>query len=593
MAEEKRVCQNCKQEFTIEPDDFGFYEKIKVPPPTFCPRCRVQRRFVFRNERFVYKRKSDYSGKEIFAGYANDAPVKVFETDVWDSDQWDAMEYGRDIDWEKPFLEQLLELHGKIPRPALGVINMENSDYCNNASAGKNCYMLFNFAYAENCLYGTRVTFSEDSMDCSSVNKSSLVYDSFQVDRSSRVFHCSFCEDSSDVYFSRDLKNCHDCFGCVGLRNKQYCISNEQYSKEEYFGKLKQFPLGSFSFVERQKKESRLFWNRFPVKFFTGISNSNVSGEYLAHSKNVFSSYIVEGGENVKYSQYLYVPTSKEVYDHTLWGEKSELTYECMQVGDNVNNVRFTANSWPGLDDIQYCIYCKSNSHLFGCVGLKKKEYCILNKQYSKEEYEALVPKIIQHMKDMPYVDRKGKVYRYGEFLPPEFSPFAYNETIAQEFFPLTKEEAVAEGYRWRDAEKRDYRITKKPTEVPDDIKNIPDSIVREIIGCAHEGECNEQCTEAFRITPDELSFYRRMEIPVPHLCPSCRHVELLKQRNLIDLWHRKCQCAGTKSKNGVFANTSKHAHGDSPCPNEFETSYAPDRPEIVYCEACYNAEVA
>ncbi len=58
-------------------------------------------------------------------------------------------------------------------------------------------------------------------------------------------------------------------------------------------------------------------------------------------------------------------------------------------------------------------------------------------------------------------------------------------------------------------------------------------------------------------------------------------------------MWHRKCQCAGAKSENGVYANTSKHDHGDNHCPNEFETSYAPGRPEIVYCEQCYNSEVA
>jgi len=27
---ENRSCQNCKKNFTIEPEDFGFYEKISV-----------------------------------------------------------------------------------------------------------------------------------------------------------------------------------------------------------------------------------------------------------------------------------------------------------------------------------------------------------------------------------------------------------------------------------------------------------------------------------------------------------------------------------------------------------------------------------
>ena len=54
---ETRQCQNCKKDFIIEPDDFSFYEKIKVPPPTFCPECRMIRRMAFRDYRVLYKRK--------------------------------------------------------------------------------------------------------------------------------------------------------------------------------------------------------------------------------------------------------------------------------------------------------------------------------------------------------------------------------------------------------------------------------------------------------------------------------------------------------------------------------------------------------
>ncbi len=48
----------------------------------------------------------------------------------------------------------------------------------------------------------------------------------------------------------------------------------------------------------------------------------------------------------------------------------------------------------------------------------------------------------------------------------------------------------------------------------------------------------------------------------------------------------------GEESLDGVYMNTGEHHHGKGRCPNEFETSYAPDRPEIVYCESCYQSEV-
>lgn len=55
--------------------------------------------------------------------------------------------------------------------------------------------------------------------------------------------------------------------------------------------------------------------------------------------------------------------------------------------------------------------------------------------------------------------------------------------------------------------------------------------------------------------------------------CQNCRHYSRFAWRNPAKLWHRKCMKPG--------------------CTNEFETSYAPDRPEIIYCEGCYNNEVA
>ncbi len=33
-------CQNCKKDFTIELEDFKFYEKMGLPLPRLCPNCR-------------------------------------------------------------------------------------------------------------------------------------------------------------------------------------------------------------------------------------------------------------------------------------------------------------------------------------------------------------------------------------------------------------------------------------------------------------------------------------------------------------------------------------------------------------------------
>ena len=196
-------------------------------------------------------------------------------------------------------------------------------------------------------------------------------------------------------------------------------------------------------------------------------------------------------------------------------------------------------------------------------------------------------------MGELPYIDKVGRTYTYGEFFPPDLSPFAYNETIATESFPMSKEKAISQGYRWNEREKNTYSATIGAEELPDNIKDIKGNLVNEIIECAHKGKCEESCVEVFRFLPKEIAFYRKQELPLPRLCWRCRDAARLEQRGPMKFWVRSCACAGEHSKNNVYKNETKHFHGAKVCPNDFKTSYASERPEIVYCEVCYNSEVA
>src|SRR3989344_2757051 len=242
---EKKICKNCKQDFTIEPDDFSFYEKIKVPPPTFCPLCRAQRRLIWRNEGNLFKRKSDFSGKEIFSGFSPDAPVKVYEKDVWLSYIWEPMEYGKDYDFSKPFFEQFRELLYTVPLKNLNVVNGVNSDYCNNFTDPRNCYLVFNGKIAEDTMYSNGLDSIRDSIDLSHCVKCEKCYECFWLTSCSNAIFSTQCESSFNISFCRDCVGCHDCFGCVGLRKKEYQIFNKQYTKEEYTKKVEEFKISS------------------------------------------------------------------------------------------------------------------------------------------------------------------------------------------------------------------------------------------------------------------------------------------------------------------------------------------------------------
>ena len=135
-------------------------------------------------------------------------------------------------------------------------------------------------------------------------------------------------------------------------------------------------------------------------------------------------------------------------------------------------------------------------------------------------------------------------------------------------------------GYSWKEPDIKNYIPTVSPNELPGSINLVSDDILKEIMACAHEGKCNQQCTFAFKIIPNELAFYRANSIPLPTLCPNCRNYERLAKRQPIKLWHRSCMC-----------ELENHGH-EGNCKKEFETSYAPERKEIVYCLDCYRKEV-
>ena len=421
-------------------------------------------------------------------------------------------------------------------------------------------------------MYSHGISECRNCVDVSHLSKCETCYDSFWLTSGTKNIGCNNCESCLNTWFSKNCVGCSDCIGCVGLRNKQCHIFNQPYSKKEYQAKLNELNLGSYEEYQKTKKQAQDFWLKFPNKFLEGTHNSNVSGNYISHSKNVKNSFLVREGENIKYCQYLQEgKNEKDCYDWSVWGDNGQMMYECHGCGIGVQNVRFSLFIQENVHDAEYSMICSGSSNIFGCVGLRKKQYCILNKQYTKEEYEELVAKIKEQMNSTPYTDKAGRIYKYGEYFPVELSPVRYNESMAQEYFPLSKTEAMGEGYKWYDAEDRNYKPTIKAEDLPDSIKDVADSITGEIISCAHAGKnCDQLCVSAFKITSDELNFYKKVGVPLPRLCHNCRTFERLKQRTGLEIYLRNC----------------------AKCNKEIETTYRPDQPEIIYCEECYKAEV-
>lgn len=566
MNTETRTCQNCRSEFVIEPADFAFYEKMQVPSPTWCPECRFMRRLAFLNYWNLYKRNCAKCGKGMMTVFSPDKKATVYCMPCWWADDWDGMEYAMDYDPSRPFLEQVRELAQKTPWQALEAqyTTITGSEYTNAVAHVKNCYLIFWADYCENAFYSTFLNGLKDSLDCYRMRESELCYEVLGGYRCYGARFSEECEACTNVWFSRNCAGCTDCFGCINLRNKSHHIFNEKYSKEEYFEKLKSFRLDSRAALKQIRKQAEEFWLKHPRREYTGNTlNVNVSGDYVYESKNTKDAYMVSGAEDSRYIQLVSVAPAKNCYDYSGWGNGVELVYDSAIIGEGANQVKFSNECWPNVLDVEYSIYAIACKHAFGCVNLKRKDYCILNKQYPKEEYERLTAAIRKDMAEHPYKDSAGRIWPYGEHLPLDIAPYCYNESFASIFFPKTKEEALAQGLTWYSGEPPQYPVTKKGREVPDTISAVDDAIVKENVECM-------ACGKAFRFVPGELNLMRKFNLPLPDICSNCRQMARFARTNPPRLYDRNC----------------------AKCGKAIRTSYAPGRPEVVYCVECYQGEI-
>ncbi len=441
-------------------------------------------------------------------------------------------------------------------------INSVNSEYCNNVEDHKNCYLIFAAQKNEDCMYGRLVYRCKFTVDSDFIQDSELCYECIDTRKCFKCLFSENCEASTDLLFCFDMRDCQNCIFSTNLRHKTYHIFNKPVSKEEYEAKRKEI-LSSHENLEKAKKEYEKIKRESLVKFAHQIKCKNATGDYMYNCHDVVYGFDTEDAKNCKYLADTEGPI--DCYDLNNTYYKPELCLDSMGMLQTYN-VKFCAytlysSNCEYSDSLTNCDSC------FGCVGLRKKKYCILNKQYNKEEYEKIKEQIIESLK---------KEGLYGDFLPSYLSPFGYNETLAQEYYPKSEKEAKEKGFNWQEQTTGTFgKETIKENQMPETIGEVTEDILNQVLVC-------KDCKKNFRVTKSELDFYKRMNLPLPHKDFECRHQDRMKKRNPRQLWHRSCMC-----------ELKNHIHENKKCPNEFETSYSPERKETVYCETCYQQEVS
>ena len=537
----KQTCRITRKEFEITDEDLAFYQKINVPPPTLCPEERERRRWSWRDKDFFIK-KCDKCNERVMSWFSPDLPVITYCETCYRSEEFEALEYGRDFDFNRPFFEQFEEMMKLVPRHTSNALRNENSKYIISAHKNQNCYFIDEIDECRDCYFGFNIQFSKNIVEGIYIRESEICYDLIKGENCHSVFYSKNIFNCSNSAFLMNCRGCKNCLFSTNLRNKEYYLFNQPVSKESYEEAWKSIFTGSHEKVNlcRAKFEEFLKKQPFPAGVLVNCEDS--TGDYLSNCKNVKETYCTDNSRDCKFCSDIHY--SKDCYDVNIY--EGELMYESTHVGPKSYGQFFTQLGWFS-SNLQYCIDVHGCKNLFGCMGLKKKEYCIFNKQYSKEEYETLLPKIIEHMR---------KTKEYGEFFPMEISPYPYNHTMAQRFFPLTKEEVLKRGWKWMD-EKEDIKGTPE-AEIPDSIHDIPDDIHKKIFVCTKTGK-------KFHFTEAEIRFYKTHGIPVPTVEPNTRIENLWKKMNPRKLNDRSC----------------------SKCQIQIQTAL-PSSIEQVMCEECY-----
>lgn len=554
-CQNKEISQYCEKEFELNGDDIIFLKKFKVPFVELCTTCRRQLRYAFINQIDIYKKVCSAPGhyEEVISTIPPISPYKIYDTDYFRNASWSPMDYGIRFDLSKSFFEQLHNLRLSVPHIAItGDPASINSEYSVNGKNLRNAYRVTGGRESENIWYTVVVFNSKEIMDGFYVTKSENCY---EIVISSNCYNCDFvyfsdnCMDSSFLY---DCKNCSNCIGGINLRNAKYVYFGEQLTKEQYEEKTKEFSISS---IEKQDRFKKIFWNlvkNSPVRAERVINSVNSTGVLINNSKDCIDGIGCFGAENTRHCDML-TNTKESMNASTSSG--GEGLYETISVGSQSANIKFSVLA-KGCSDSDFLINCTNCVNCFGCVGLENKSYCLLNQQYTKEEYYKLVEEIKCIMLE------SGE---YGRFLPIPLSCFAYNGSNAHDSFPVDKDFAIKIGSTWqeeRNTDLKDIEVVSKD-EIFKNIKSVNEKIIDKAIKCS-------KSNRPFRIIKSELEFLQKRNIALPSIHPKERMLERFSK----------------------ISSYRKYENFCKKCNKKIFSIYKPEDNWITYCDTCYQHEV-
>ncbi|MBI4600127.1 hypothetical protein HY732_04395 [Candidatus Uhrbacteria bacterium] len=476
------------------------YERFGLPVPNIHPIARRIQKLAFVNAWDLYWATDARTGKKILSWYDPAEHPVIYDRTYWMSNDFDARDCGRSFDFSRSFFDQYFEMVATIPKPNLVSVASENVDYCNNIINSKNSYLSFNVFACDNMIYSARVFESRDSINLYNSRKCELCYACNQCTDCHSISWSEFCVNCTSSQFLSNCFDCLYCYQCVNLRHKSYCIQNKQYTKEEYERRMHEIDLGSWDAFRKEESAWKAFLESQPLQAQHNVNCEDSIGILLKNCKSCYQCFALTNAEHC----------------FAGWGnhqiENSDSSGEDAEYNTSTQGIVSSQRTAHCLMmersfDILYSQFIFQSNNCFGCYGLKKASYCIMNTQYAPAEYDALKEKIIAHMKE------DGE---WGQYFPVRYAPFPYERTLARAITSTEFDDnpEMMKMFEFRFDERTDSNIRPdghQASELPDHCDDADEILTKLTFLCHESGR-------PYNITKQELAFYKKHRVPLPRI---------------------------------------------------------------------------
>ncbi|MDA1038208.1 MAG: hypothetical protein O2877_00790 [bacterium] len=492
----EKTCSITGRKWIMAEEDIERFRKFNVPPLKVAPETFTNQYMVLHTGFSWWWNTDVETGKPILTHIHPSRPFKVMNDKSWANK--DFTEQGRDVD-SRLFFDQLFDLATDVPQSAwrnmedpinsIARISLGNQDsYFTVAARAKKSFYIADSYDVENC---AEATWSSKLNDSYNLVRGVNISRSMVVRESRNCLNCAFIFDCRD---------CDSCFFSWNQRQAKFLWRNEQLSEGEWKKRWAELDLGSakrfYDLMDefKQQLSSEIVW---PENF--NIKSQNSTGEYLENCLDCERSWYCDGMQRGWWS---------------VWGSEG--------AEDSALGIDYRSNNGfgnPAVVDssqcrfsilvnrsqrLEYCIECHDCEDCFGCVGLKRKKFCILNKQYTEQEYWQKLDELKTKMLE------DGE---YGQSFPQRFAVTPYRHSAAPIVF--TPDEVESLGVMDFDADADgafgnwEGKEMHKIEDIPDHINDVGDEWVGRTIW-------DPVMKRPFGILKPELEFYRKMNIPVP-----------------------------------------------------------------------------